>query len=64
MKTKLFPVSAMLIAVTSINLSAQKTTDIAPTYPGNSCYFDDTIGYSEFYVCTGKTLYLSIQSKY
>ena len=55
MKTKVFLMVAMLIALTSVNLFAQKTKEIAPTYTGSSCYHDDKIGYSEFYVCTGKT---------
>jgi outer membrane protein OmpA-like peptidoglycan-associated protein len=55
MKTKSILMLTMLIALTSVNLFAQKKTDIAPTYPGSSCYHDDKIGFSEFYVCTGKT---------
>ncbi len=32
----------------------EEEKDIAPAYPGSSCYHDDKIGYEEFYVCTGK----------
>ncbi len=54
MKTKLFLMTAMLITLTSVNLSAQKATDIVPTYGGGGVYHDDKIGYDGFYVCTGK----------
>jgi len=54
MKIKLFLMAAILIALISVNLFAQKKTDIAPIYPGSSVWSDDKIGYGEFYVCTGK----------
>lgn len=53
MKAKLFLMAAMFIALTSVNLFAQKTTDIVPTYGGGSPSYDDKTGYGEFYVCTG-----------
>jgi len=55
MKTKVFLMVAMLIALTSVNLFAQKTEDIAPTYQGGKAYYDDKIGYDVFYLCPGKT---------
>jgi outer membrane protein OmpA-like peptidoglycan-associated protein len=55
MKTKSFLMVAMLIALTSVNLFAQKETDIVPTYPGSSCYHDDKIGFEEFFVGVGQT---------
>ncbi len=55
MKTKSFLIVAMLIALISGNLFAEKEIDIVPTYPGSSCYHDDKIGYEEFFVGVGQT---------
>ena len=53
MKTKSCLIVALLIAFTSINLFAQSKKEIAPTYEGSTVFYDDKIGYDEFYVCTG-----------
>ena len=55
MKTKSFLMVAMLIALTSGNLFAEKTEDIISVYPGSRVVYSDDLGYVEFYVCTGKT---------
>ena len=34
---------------------AEAEKDIAPIYPGSSCYYDDKIGYEEFFVGVGET---------
>lgn len=63
MKTKLILMLTMLIALTSVNLFAQKTTDIAPVYPGSKVVYDDDIGYDVFYICPGKTSDGKIEAK-
>lgn len=55
MKTKSFLMVAMLIALTSGNLFAEKTEDFISVYPGSHVAYDDNLGYDLFYVCTGKT---------
>ena len=53
MKTKSLLIAAMLIALTGPNLFAQSTKEIVPIYSGSRVFYDDKIGYDEFYVCTG-----------
>ncbi len=36
-------------------IAEEKKNDIAPIYPGSSCFYDDKIGYEEFFVGVGLT---------